>query len=113
MGELCAYVNDPENRDPIHLAAYVMWRLNWVHPFEEGNGRSARAASYLVLSVGLGKELPGETTIIERCVAERKRYIAALESADRAWKSGTLDLGALEKFLDELLTAQLEEHLKT
>src|ERR1700694_2072505 len=24
---------------PTHLAAYGLWRLNWVHPFIEGNGR--------------------------------------------------------------------------
>lgn len=25
------------------LAAYGLWRLNWIHPFIEGNGRTARA----------------------------------------------------------------------
>ena len=35
------------NRDwgeshPIRLSAYVLWRLNWIHPFVNGNGRTAR-----------------------------------------------------------------------
>lgn len=29
---------------PTALAAYALWRLNWIHPFVEGNGRTARAA---------------------------------------------------------------------
>jgi Fic family protein len=40
------------------LAAYVLWRLNWIHPFIEGNGRTARAASYYILCVKFGG-LPG------------------------------------------------------
>jgi hypothetical protein len=31
----------------IHLAAYLMWRLNWIHPFADGNGRTARMTSYV------------------------------------------------------------------
>ena len=29
----------------IDAAAYVLWRINWIHPFEDGNGRTARAAA--------------------------------------------------------------------
>jgi choline-glycine betaine transporter len=29
---------------PTELAAYTLWRMNWIHPFTEGNGRTARAA---------------------------------------------------------------------
>lgn len=48
--ELCDYVNDNwDAATALHLAAYVMWRLNWVHPLADGNGRTARAISYLVL----------------------------------------------------------------
>lgn len=31
---------------PTWLAAYALWKLNWIHPFVEGNGRTARAACY-------------------------------------------------------------------
>ena len=32
--EMCDYVNDNfHEQTPLHLAAYVMWRLNWIHPF--------------------------------------------------------------------------------
>ena len=36
---------------PTELAAYGLWRLNWIHPFIEGNGRTARAVCYYLLCV--------------------------------------------------------------
>ncbi len=27
--------------DPTTLAAYTLWRINWIHPFIEGNGRTS------------------------------------------------------------------------
>jgi len=55
LEEMCDYVNDNwEKATALHLAAYVMWQLNWIHPFVDGNGRTARAVSYLVLCVKLG-----------------------------------------------------------
>ena len=58
--EMCDYVNDNwEARAAIHLSAYILWRLNWIHPFDDGNGRTSRALSYLVLCVKLGYRLPG------------------------------------------------------
>lgn len=42
--DLCDYVNDHwDDRSAFHLAAYVMWRLNWIHPFVDGTaGRHER-----------------------------------------------------------------------
>src|SRR5262245_43568125 len=35
--ELCDYVNDNwATTSAAHLAAYVMWRINWIHPFDDG-----------------------------------------------------------------------------
>ena len=109
--EMCAHVN-AGGQEATYLAAYVMWRLNWIHPFGEGNGRTARAASYLVLCVALEKELPGESTVIERCVQQRKRYLDCLEDADRLLrKQGTIDVSKMQAFLAELLAEQLKDHL--
>lgn len=45
--DMCDYVNDHwDESTPIHLAAYLMWRLNWIHPFADGNGRTSRIISY-------------------------------------------------------------------
>jgi Fic family protein len=107
--ELCEYVNQYfAERSAIHLAAYVMWRINWVHPFDDGNGRTARAASYLVLCAKLGYRLPGRKSLIDLIVGNKPPYWAALEAADAAWADGDrVDLGALESLLEGLLGAQL------
>ena len=34
---------------PTLLPAYALWRMNWIHPFIEGNGRTARAACYYLM----------------------------------------------------------------
>jgi Fic family protein len=48
--EMCDYMNENwEKSSPVHLSAYALWKLNWIHPFTDGNGRTARALSYLVL----------------------------------------------------------------
>ena len=70
--QMCDYVNENwGKKSPIHLCAYVLWRLNWIHPFVDGNGRTARAVSYLVLCVGMGYRLPGTKTIPELIAEDR------------------------------------------
>lgn len=39
---MCDYVNDNGDKSPLHLSSYVMWRVNWIHPFAGGNGRTSR-----------------------------------------------------------------------
>lgn len=106
--EMCSYVNGNWGiRSAIHLAAYVMWRLNWIHPFFGGNGRTARAASYLVLCASLNIYLPGKKTIPELIVERREHYRKALRDADEAWALGKVDVEGMEKLLDSVLAAQL------
>jgi Fic family protein len=103
----CDYVNENWNKSAIHLAAYALWRLNWIHPFTDGNGRTARAVSYLILCVRLGDRLPGRNTIPEQIAADKSPYYRALEEADLAFKDGKLDLTATEDLLSDLLARQL------
>lgn len=91
------------------LAAYVLWRMNWIHPFIEGNGRTARAASYFVMCVRAGKLLSGRKIVPERIRENREAYEAALIAADRAWDDGHLDFTQMEDFLASLLQAQLQD----
>jgi hypothetical protein len=56
---LCEYINENWKKSAVHLAAYVLWKMNWIHPFADGNGRTARAVSYVVLSIKLDSLLPG------------------------------------------------------
>jgi Fic family protein len=107
--ELCDYVNDNwDTSTPLHLAAYVMWRLNWIHPFADGNGRTARAVSYLVLCMKMGGRIPGTRTIPDLISENKKPYYDSLETADEHWASRQdLNLTDLEETLGDLLAEQL------
>lgn len=106
--EMCDYVMDGfESAKALHLCAYVMWRLNWIHPFTDGNGRTSRALSYFVLCAKIGYRLPGHQTVPEQIAADKPPYYAALEQADEHWRNGKLDLSALEDLLDQCLATQL------
>jgi Fic family protein len=105
---LCDYVNDNWNKSALHLAAYVMWRINWIHPFADGNGRTARTVSYVVLSVKLDSLLPGTPTIPDQIAQDKTPYYKTLEFADMTWKtSAILDVSALEDMLGNMLARQL------
>lgn len=108
--EMCEHVNENlQTTSAIHLAAYTMWRVNWIHPFNGGNGRTARAVSHLSLCARLGYNLPGTLTIPYQIVANREPYYAALDAADSAWSEGRLDLDAMEQLLSDMLARQLLE----
>ncbi len=106
--EMCDYVNEKwTEKSPLHLASYVMWKLNWIHPFTDGNGRTSRAASYLILCLRLGYLLPGKLTIPEQIASDKTPYYKALEAADIAWGEGKIDLTAMKGLLGSMLAAQL------
>jgi Fic family protein len=106
--EMCDYVMDnAETSEALHLCAYVMWRLNWIHPFTDGNGRTSRALAYYVLCGKLGYLLPGSETVPEQIAADRTPYYQALEQADKHYAEGRIDLSELEALLDRCLAAQL------
>jgi Fic family protein len=112
--DMCDYVNDHwESSTPIHLAAYLMWRLNWIHPFADGNGRTSRIISYVVLSVRAGSILPGTPTIPDQIVDNRKPYFDALDAADLAFRDGKIDVSKMEELLGSLLANQLAQFYKS
>ena len=94
---------------PTLLPAYALWRLNWIHPFVEGNGRTARAACYYLICMKQGRLLPGKKTVPERIKEKRDSYIAALQAADGAWDEGRYDVTQLAVYLEGLLQEQLSE----
>jgi Fic family protein len=92
---------------PTYLPAYALWRLNWIHPFVEGNGRTARAACYYLICMKHGALLPGKKTVPEKIRETRPAYYAALSAADREWDQGQLNVSQLAEYLAGLLKAQL------
>ncbi|MGA9070297.1 MAG: Fic family protein [Terracidiphilus sp.] len=95
--------------DPTILPAYALWRLNWIHPFVEGNGRTARAACYYLICMRQGRLLPGKKIVPERIRENREPYYEALREADRHWNNGHFNVSQLADYLAELLTGQLTE----
>ena len=107
--EMCDYVNDNfHERTAFHLAAYVMWRLNWIHPFPDGNGRTSRVTAYIVLSTALKAALPGAPSIPQQIQDDRTVYFRALEHADSVQRdTGVVDVSQMEAALRNMLAKQL------
>lgn len=106
---LCAYVNENwQKKEAIHHAAYILWKLNWIHPFADGNGRTARTVSYVALCIRMNSILPGTPTIPDQIAEDKKPYYKALEAADAVWKqSEKIDLTEMEDMLRGMLVTQL------
>ncbi|HVT53099.1 MAG TPA: Fic family protein [Dongiaceae bacterium] len=105
---MCDYVNDNWSaKSPIHLAAYIMWRLNWIHPLMTAMDER-RAQSHISCCVlGGGMALPGRNTIPEQISTNKEPYYKALERADEADRAGNVDVSALEALMSDYLAAQL------
>jgi Fic family protein len=98
-----------KTEDPIVLAAYSLWQLAWIHPFEDGNGRTARALAYLVLCLKFGGWLPGQRTVFESMMTFANDYNTALRNADISFSQGKLDLEPLSKLFAEHIALQVFE----
>ena len=86
------------------LAAYALWRINNIHPFRNGNGRTARAVCYFILCVKAGGMLPGTPIVPEilRNEPARTHYVVALKEADRG------DIRSLIQIVNDAVTAQMQ-----
>ena len=94
--------------DALDVAAYALWRINWIHPFINGNGRTARAYAYACLCGHLGVILPGKTTIIDQIMETRLHYQYALRIADQCVRNGNEpDLSEMKRYLNHLLQIQI------
>lgn len=100
----CAVINNKLLRStPLHAAAYALWAVNWVHPFGDGNGKTARAVMYTILCVGYGRMLPGEPAIPDLISRNPYAYVDALRAAHSAWERGAVDVEEVEALLFDLL----------
>lgn len=112
LDEFYTYVNQ-SHHDAIHVAAYTLWRINWIHPFApDGNGRVSRAVALVVLFARLRRMPPakvGRPTFLHRLAQQKYAYLDALEAADAAWARSEVDVSALESLLEEVLAQQLGE----
>ena len=94
---------------PLNAAAYALWRLNWIHPFPDGNGKTARAVMYTILCIGYGRMLPGETALPDLISQMPRRYWTALERADAACSRGQDDVSDVEALILDLIERVLPD----
>lgn len=91
----------------VELGSFALWMINWIHPFKNGNGRTARAFCYACISLRLGFVLPGSPTVIDLVMQSRDEYQDALKKADLAFEAtGSPDLSMMVDFVDRLLAIQ-------
>jgi len=107
--EAIDWINDSRRkRSALERAAYSMWRVNWIHPFCGGNGRTSRAIAYLLVCIENGAMLPGDKAMPSLIIPRRDDYLTALRAVDEsARKSDEPDFAAMSSFLQEILTRQL------
>ena len=84
-------------------ATNALWRVNSIHPFMDGNGRTARAVCYFILCVKAGGPLAGSRNLVELLAAPEHRmsYEAGLREADQG------SLSSLVQLVSDLVEIQL------
>jgi Fic family protein len=95
-------------QDPLFLAAYVLWKINDIHPFINGNGRTARATAYFIICIHFGGMIRGTTTLPQLLKRDREEYVAHLRHADQTSKKNQRpDLEPLRAMIERLLIEQM------
>jgi Fic family protein len=97
-----------KTENPFLIAAFALWNLTWIHPFEDGNGRTARAFAYFILCLSYRGWLPGRDTIIEKMQTHEGQYNEALRVADESFAKGELNLMPLALLIGRHTKQQLK-----
>jgi Fic family protein len=98
MRELCAWLLEPSQEDPIIFAAFMHAWFETIHPFVDGNGRAGR----LLIDLALGKR--GYPRALIRAES-RERYREALVRAQ-----SRLELSPLVTLVADSTAQLLSEH---
>lgn len=105
MGKLITWYRDAENRFPPEIvSAWLHHRFTQIHPFQDGNGRVARALASLVF-------LRAELFPVVIRDADRQEYIGALENADDGDLSALVKLFAKRQRSSVLAAIGLEQQV--
>lgn len=102
MGELVEWYKTEEGKmNPVALAAHLHYKFVRIHPFDDGNGRTARLLmNYVLLKHGL------PPVIIKSAAADKNNYLMALNRADAG------DTEAFVQHIAEQLIWSLEISIK-
>jgi Fic/DOC family len=99
---------EPDAMNHIIIASYALWRINWIHPFEDGNGRLSRAICYLIINVGFRGWFKSKRNIPDIISHKEIEYQKLLRDTDLSLENSNLDLIPLTKFVFNCLYEQLE-----
>ncbi len=107
--DLITRINNERDVVPaLDRAAYALWRINWIHPFAGGNGRTARALCYSVICMDMGLIPPGTPQFPTVIYENRRAYVEALKAADSSEaKDGEPDLTGMREIVEDAITRQL------
>lgn len=106
MKELVDWVKNPQPQDlsPILYAGIAHYQLVAIHPFEDGNGRTTRLLTTLML-IQNGYDMTKFFALESYYNRDRKAYYEALSSADKYRIEGQSDLTRwLEYYVEGMLT---------
>ena len=107
MNRFLAWFNEPAAIDPVLKAGLAHFWFVTIHPFEDGNGRIARAIADLTLARadGIKERFYSMSAQIE---AERKTYYSELEQTQRGELDVTAWLGWFLECLGRAIAASEE-----
>ncbi|HII09133.1 MAG TPA: Fic family protein, partial [Methanosphaera sp.] len=83
IGELLDWINVQNELNPIILAGILHYEFVRIHPFVDGNGRTARALATLILLLN-DFNIKGYFSLDEYYNQDRQSYYSALQSADKS-----------------------------
>jgi fido (protein-threonine AMPylation protein) len=91
-----------KSKSALNRAAYVLWKLNYIHPFNGGNGRVARSIAYLVMVSEVAPIFAGEP-LPAKLKKRKSEYVQGLKTADKG------DLRPLENLVLECFQQQIAD----
>jgi Fic family protein len=104
MTSFLRWINREQTTDPVLMSGIAHFRFVMIHPFDDGNGRLARAISEMLLARSDASE-DRYYSLSSRLLIERKDYYAALERGQ--YSSGDITdwlswyLACLERAIDD------------
>ena len=104
MRKFVEWVNKADDVSPILVAGIVQFQFVHIHPFIDGNGRTARILSTLIL-YKTGYDFKRLFTISEYYDKDRQSYYQAIQSV----RNNNMDMTAWLSYFVEGLRSQMEE----